>query len=123
MKKLNQILFSLLIFFFTFYNSAFGENKITIYSPLEVKVTDGDSFRYGDERIRLFGIDAPELKQLCKDLLNKNYKCGEEAKKQLNKYMMLANKFLLNINCYYSERDKYKRILAECYIGGNEKKN
>ena len=29
------------------------------------KVSDGDSLRSGTLRIRLFGIDAPELKQQC----------------------------------------------------------
>ena len=31
------------------------------------KVSDGDSLRSGTLRIRLFGIDAPELNQECKD--------------------------------------------------------
>ncbi|MEK9710136.1 MAG: thermonuclease family protein, partial [Alphaproteobacteria bacterium] len=31
------------------------------------KVSDGDSLRSGDLRIRLFGIDAPELKQQSAD--------------------------------------------------------
>ena len=31
------------------------------------KVTDGDTIRCGDERIRLLGIDAPELKGHCRE--------------------------------------------------------
>ena len=36
------------------------------------KVSDGDSLRSGTLRIRLFGIDAPELKQECKDQKRRN---------------------------------------------------
>lgn len=30
-------------------------------------VTDGDTIRFGDKRVRLWGIDAPELHQACPD--------------------------------------------------------
>jgi len=34
---------------------------------LSVHVIDGDSLRTGSEEIRLVGIDAPELRQTCRD--------------------------------------------------------
>ena len=40
-----------------------------------VKITDGDSIKIGNSRIRLQGIDAPELKQKCKKK-NQEYSCG-----------------------------------------------
>ncbi len=120
MKKLNLILFSALIFFFTLYNSAFSETKIITYNASEIVVTDGDSLRFGKERIRLFGIDAPELNQMCKDEFNENYFCGEEAKKRLNRWILLASYSKKKIYCYYSERDKYNRILGECFYGNPE---
>ena len=82
MKKLNLSLFKfILIFFLTLSNLAFSETKIISYDAIEVGVTDGDSLRFDKERIRLFGIDAPEIKQICNDKFKKPYACGEEAKK------------------------------------------
>ena len=45
-------------------------------------VTDGDTIRIGDERIRFSGIDAPEINQNCiyQDL---TFNCGEFSKKLL----------------------------------------
>ena len=34
----------------------------------EAEVTDGDSLRIAGQRVRLHGIDAPELHQTCKDV-------------------------------------------------------
>ena len=31
----------------------------------KAKIIDGDTIQIGDNRIRLYGIDAPELKQVC----------------------------------------------------------
>ena len=71
MKKLNLNLFKFIIFvFFIFSNSAFSETKLISYNASKIKVTDGDSLRFGKEKIRLFGIDAPELKQICNDKLS-----------------------------------------------------
>ena len=117
MKKLSLILFSLLIFFFTLSNPAFSDTKIISYPAVIAMATDGDSIRFEKERIRLFGIDAPELEQTCKDKFNKPYACGEEAKFELNKYLFFAGQLKLKIYCYYSERDKYNRILGECFVG------
>jgi endonuclease YncB( thermonuclease family) len=117
-KKPNQILFNfLLFFFFTLSNSAFSETKIISYNASEVIVTDGDSLRFGKEKIRLFGIDAPEIKQICKNKFEKFYACGEDSKKSLESWILFAAELKKKIYCYYSERDKYNRILGECFIG------
>ena len=128
MKKLSLILSSILVLLFTLFNPTFGETKVIIYSEAkvisynatEVIVTDGDSLRFGKEKIRLFGIDAPELNQMCKDEFNENYFCGEEAKKKLNTWILFAAYTKKKIYCYYSERDKYNRILGECFWGNPE---
>ena len=44
-----------------------------------VQVTDGDTLRIGDSRIRLHGIDAPERAQSCDGADGQSYRCGEEA--------------------------------------------
>ena len=91
------------------------ENSIkTITSSItkSVKITDGDSIKIGNNRIRLQGIDAPELKQKCKKK-NQEYNCGADSKKFL--------KFLIkdsDLTCKYKELDRYNRILGMCFVKG-----
>ena len=116
MKRLNQNLFRFLaIFFLILPNLANSEDKF-IYS-YHVRVIDGDSIEIKKEKIRLFGIDAPEMKQTCHDKNNKLYACGHVSKAVLKGYIEKFSSF--KIYCYYSERDKYNRILGDCYIGEN----
>ena len=44
------------------------------------RVTDGDSLRSGRLKIRLFGIDAPELKQQCETDDGSSWSCGLAAR-------------------------------------------
>ena len=53
---LRSIFFLLLIL-----NNAKSENFITGYA----KVSDGDTIKISKYKIRLHGIDAPEMKQIC----------------------------------------------------------
>ena len=39
-------------------------------------ITDADSLQAGDLRLRLHGIDAPELLQTCLDKASQPYRCG-----------------------------------------------
>ena len=121
-KKLSQNLFSFLIIFFLFLiNLANSEEKFISSWPNNILITDGDTIKIGKEKIRLFGIDAPEIKQICKNKNNNPYACGEISKNHL-RYLLRKN---LNrkIYCYYSERDRYNRIVAECFIGVNSSFN
>lgn len=73
-------------------------------------ISDGDSIRINGERIRLLGIDAPELAQFCtKD--SEKFPCGELSKQHLSK-MIDGRK----VSCKFVERDKYKRILGQCMV-------
>ena len=47
-------------------------------------ITDGDTIKINNKRIRLHGIDAPEIKQLCKKN-SKEYKCGKISTDALSK--------------------------------------
>tara|TARA_B100000530_G_scaffold83975_1_gene51095 strand:+ start:325 stop:840 length:516 start_codon:yes stop_codon:yes gene_type:complete len=116
MKKLNQILFSLLTFliFSTLLNSA----EKTIVG--DAKVIDGDTIKINKKKIRLFGIDAPEKKQICQKIylsfiifkFQKDYRCGEESSLALLKKLQGKKvKCILENN-----KDKYKRYIGTCYI-------
>ena len=85
------------------------------------KIIDGDSVNISNKKIRLEGIDAPEIKQRCKKPVlkisifigyqfSKNYSCGVTSK------MKLINKINNSkIKCISSSKDRYKRYLAICY--------
>lgn len=76
--------------------------------------TDGDSLRIDQTRIRLIGLDAPELDQIC-SRGGRSYPCGEAARDALLS-LILRNP----VTCRSSGRDKYKRVLAKCTVAGND---
>tara|TARA_B110000238_G_scaffold180187_1_gene204019 strand:+ start:316 stop:561 length:246 start_codon:yes stop_codon:yes gene_type:complete len=50
-------------------------------------ITDGDTIKILNKRIRLHGIDTPEKKQIC--IKNfKEYSCGQEATNALKKKLV-----------------------------------
>jgi endonuclease YncB( thermonuclease family) len=77
----------------------------------DIKIVDGDTIHINGEKIRFSGIDTPELKQTC--LSNKEiFFCGLEAKNLLVK--IIDNR---DVNCISEGKDRYKRTLAECFVG------
>tara|TARA_B000000437_G_C11520384_1_gene254942 strand:+ start:84 stop:545 length:462 start_codon:yes stop_codon:yes gene_type:complete len=74
-------------------------------------VTDGDTIRIGDERIRFSGIDAPEIKQTC-IYQEIEFKCGEFSKNLLIE--KISNQ---EVSCIRENTDQYGRTLAECFVG------
>ncbi|WP_173931834.1 thermonuclease family protein [Chelativorans sp. Marseille-P2723] len=75
-------------------------------------VGDGDSLTLAGERIRLRGIDAPELGQQCV-AGGQTYACGNEARRALAKLVRHGE-----LICEGRERDRYGRLLARCRAGG-----
>ena len=96
------LLISICLIFFLINSFDVKSNK--------VKVVDGDTIHLNGKKIRFSGIDTPEIKQLC----NKNdevIKCGIRAKE------LLINKIGKNkVKCVNEGIDRYKRILAECFV-------
>ena len=113
-KKLSLSLFSIFILFFI--TQLHGQEK---FISGKAKIIDGDSIRIEKHRIRLLGIDAPEMKQLCKDKNNEDYACGYLSKNFLISFIddVKNSKNLREVFCYYSEFDKYNRVLGECFVG------
>jgi len=77
------------------------------------QVVDGDTLRFGGTRVRLTGLDAPELDQTCRDEAGAEYGCGAAAKAFLADFIGGRT-----IQCIPSGRDKYGRVLATCTVGG-----
>ena len=68
-----------IIYFFIF---SFFLSTILIASEKKIQVIDGDTIHIGKLKYRFFGIDAPEIKQICeKD--NTKIQCGVIAKSVL----------------------------------------
>jgi len=77
-----------------------------------IRVADGDSLDVARLRIRLYGIDAPELVQQCGDQGGRAYDCGRTAARALED--LIGNKM---IRCARRGIDQYERILAVCTAG------
>ncbi len=77
-------------------------------------VVDGDSIEIIGSRVRLYGIDAPEVEQDCeKD--GRDWACGREAGAALRRKINGRT-----VECDPVEFDQYDRILARCSVGGEE---
>ena len=116
MKKLSLSLFSIVLFS-SIITSAISFEKIIIG---KANVTDGDTIKINDQKIRLFGIDAPETKQFCKEVylsflifnFKRDYKCGEKSTSALKK--KIKNK---KIRCLIQDKkDRYRRNIGICYL-------
>ena len=114
MNKIILVLSSILILFFEI--QSYSEEKF-IFG--KAQVIDGDTIKINRKSIRLHGIDAPEMKQLCIDEDKKNYACGLVSKKFLESFIkeVMKIKNYENVFCYYKELDRYKRIIGECFVG------
>lgn len=97
--------------------SVVGTNKSVVTTgPMQTisgyaKVTDGDSLRIGDERIRLFGIDALEGKQTC-NFRGEEWACGRSSRKALERAIGRQK-----VACTVYDTDKYKRSVSICRVG------
>ena len=80
------------------------------FKTQDIKVVDGDTIHLNGKKIRFNGIDTPELKQTCIRNSVKDY-CGITAKEILIK-KIADNK----VKCISDGKDRYKRILAECFV-------
>ncbi len=78
------------------------------------QVTDGDTIRIGETRIRLKGVDAPEMEQRC-SRGGRSYACGETARRALIDLVSGET-----VRCRATGRDRYQRILARCTVKGDD---
>jgi endonuclease YncB( thermonuclease family) len=80
----------------------------------QASVIDGDTLEIHGQRIRLFGIDAPESRQTC-EAAGQTYRCGQQAA------LALANRIgQLTVACEPRDTDRYGRIVAICRAGAED---
>src|SRR5512135_1562290 len=75
-------------------------------------VIDGDTLIVAGERVHLEGIDAPELHQTC-TAYGQEWPCGRTSADWLREHLNGRQ-----VECIGHARDRYRRLLAICYVGG-----
>ena len=79
-----------------------------------VRVIDGDGLRLDGVSVRLWGIDAPELRQTCQQSGNL-YPCGERARDALQAALRDSVP-----RCERVSGDRYGRTVARCFVGDDD---
>ena len=106
--------FALMVVFFALV--ALLAARLNVRPPAEslagrAYVIDGDTVSIAGNRIRLKGIDAPELAQACGNGQAATG-CGHASRQALIGFIGG-----LDVRCEASGKDKYDRALATCYSG------
>jgi endonuclease YncB( thermonuclease family) len=79
------------------------------------EIVDADTVYAGSTKIRLSGVDAPEMDQVCIDPSGKNWNCGVDAKEKLRTFAHERP-----WTCHLTGTDVYKRHLGSCTVGGED---
>jgi endonuclease YncB( thermonuclease family) len=81
----------------------------------EARAIDGDTLQVGEIRLRLHGVDAPELRQTCEDEAGEAWACGRRAASELAAAVAGGE-----VHCVSRERDRYQRLVATCWSQGRD---
>jgi endonuclease YncB( thermonuclease family) len=79
------------------------------------KVREGDTVLIGNNRIRLGGIDAPSVDQLCLNNSGERWTCGVAARDELIKHADGKP-----WTCHVSRTDRRGRLVARCEVDGED---
>src|SRR5271165_1353864 len=78
-------------------------------------VIDGDTIEIHGQRLRLFGIDAPEASQLCVRHSGERWRCGQQASFALADRIGRAT-----VSCQPHDLDRYGGVVAVCFKGNED---
>jgi endonuclease YncB( thermonuclease family) len=79
------------------------------------KIREGDQVQIGNSRIRLGGIDAPSVDQLCLNTKGERWTCGVAARDELIKHTEGKS-----WTCQAGQSDRRGRIVARCAVDGED---
>lgn len=79
------------------------------------RVIDGDTLDIGRDRIRLWGVDAPESRQSCTLPNGSTWRCGNGARTALARLAAGAT-----VRCIPRYRDRDGRQIARCSVNGQD---
>src|ERR1700745_4021945 len=77
------------------------------------KVREGDTVQIGTSRVRLGGIDAPSVDQLCLNTKGERWTCGVAARDELSKHVEGKS-----WTCHLGTPARRGRSVARCEVGG-----
>ena len=83
----------------------------------QARVVDGDTLDVAGRRVRLEGIDAPEMRQTCPSPrhANRTWPAGRVAARELERLVRGRA-----VTCRQIGRDDYGRVLGRCQAGGTD---
>ena len=79
------------------------------------RIHEGNQVQIGNSRIRLQGIDAPSVDQLCLNTKGERWTCGVAARDELIRH--IANK---SWTCHVDRVDRRGRSVARCEVDGED---
>jgi endonuclease YncB( thermonuclease family) len=79
------------------------------------KIREADLVQIGNSRIRLSGIDAPSVDQLCLNTKGERWTCGVAARDELIKHVEGKS-----WTCHPGQTDRRGRLLARCEVDGED---
>jgi endonuclease YncB( thermonuclease family) len=91
--------------------SSYGAEKLTGRAT----VIDGDTININGTHVRLEGIDAPEVNQVCARRFIGTWSCGTAATKALARHIEGRR-----VDCEAQGHDKYDRTLGICFVEGRD---
>tara|TARA_B100000686_G_C16401356_1_gene767464 strand:- start:299 stop:784 length:486 start_codon:yes stop_codon:yes gene_type:complete len=104
----NILIFKLFFFIILAPFFVLGEE---IFINGKATVIDGDTINIDNNKIRLHGMDAPEINQTC-NIKDEEWNCGIESTLALKNFVLDKK-----VNCEVVDIDRYERYVAICFVG------
>ncbi|WP_024515181.1 thermonuclease family protein [Bradyrhizobium sp. Tv2a-2] len=79
------------------------------------KIREADLVQIGNSRVRLSGIDAPSVDQLCLNTRGERWTCGVAARDELIKHVEGKS-----WTCHLGQADRRGRMLSRCEVDGED---